>query len=335
GAVAQQILQLAKRAGLDMRGGVLPDAEERICRCLLVAFSDHLALRNDRGTRRCKMVHDRSGELRRESLVESELFVAAEIEERELRGDVSVLLGLATKVEVKWLEETFPDDFNEQTEMSYDSTARRVVCRSERRFRDLVLQSKDQGELDLDQAASLLAAEVMAGRLNLKKWDASVDNWIARVNFVANYCPETEIVPIDEEARQLLIEQICHGALSYKEIKDRPVLKAIKNWISPEQVYYIDTYAPAEMKLPRRHRPAKIRYEADGRAIITSKLQNFYDVPGATLKVANGQVALLVELLAPNQRPVHLTDDLDAFWDGAYAYVRKELAGRYPKHEWR
>ena len=89
------------------------------------------------------------------------------------------------------------------------------------------------------------------------------------------------------------------------------------------------------MKLPGRHRPAKIRYEADGRAIITSKLQNFYDVPGAALKVANGQVALLVELLAPNQRPVHLTNDLDAFWDGAYAYVRKELAGRYPKHEWR
>ena len=51
-------------------------------------------------------------------------------------------------MEVKWLEETFPDDFNEQTEMSYDSTARRVLCRSERRFRDLVLQSKDQGEPD-------------------------------------------------------------------------------------------------------------------------------------------------------------------------------------------
>tara|TARA_B100000989_G_scaffold100597_1_gene73487 strand:+ start:1790 stop:4345 length:2556 start_codon:yes stop_codon:yes gene_type:complete len=335
GAVAQQILQLAERAGLDIRSGTLPDAGERICRCLLVAFSDHLALRNDRGTRRCKMVHARSGELRRESLVEGELFVAAEIEERELRGDVSVLLGLATKVEVKWLEETFPDDFTEQTEMSYDSTARRVSCRSERRFRDLVLHSKDQGEPDLDQAASLLAAEVMAGRLNLKKWNASVDNWIARVNFVANYCPETEIMPINEEARQLLIEQICHGALSYKDIKDRPVLKAVKNWISPEQVYYIETYAPAEMELPLRSRPAKIRYEADGRAIITSKLQDFYDVPSKALRVANGQVALLVELLAPNQRPAHLTDDLDGFWDGAYVHVRKELAGRYPKHEWR
>ena len=133
----------------------------------------------------------------------------------------------------------------------------------------------------------------------------------------------------------MLIEQICHGALSYKEIKDRPVLAAVKEWISPEQHYYIDTYAPAEMDLPRRKRPVRIRYEADGRAFIASKLQDFYDVPGASLRVANGQVGLLIELLAPNGRPAHLTDDLDGFWEGAYAHVRRDLAGRYPKHEWR
>lgn len=349
GAVAQQILKLAERAGFDTRSPVQKTeattggfhsqnggaSEERICQCLLVAFSDHLALRNDRGTRRCRMMHGRSGELRRESVVESELFVAAEIEERELRGDVSVLLGLATAVEPAWLEECFPDDFSEGTATTYDASVRRVVCRTERRFRDLVLKSKDQGEPDYDQAAALLATEVVAGNLNLKNWDAVVENWIQRVNFVARHCPETEIAPIDDEARQLLIEQICHGALSYKEIKDRPVLGAVKEWISPEQVYYIDTYAPAEMDLPRKNRPARIRYEADGRAIIASKLQDFYDVPGSSLRVANGQVPLLVELLAPNQRPAHLTDDLDGFWDGAYAHVRKELAGRYPKHEWR
>ncbi len=335
GAVAQQILKLAERAGLDTRPAALPDSEERICKCLLVAFSDHLALRNDRGTRRCRMVHGRSGELRRESVVESALLVAAEIEERELRGDVSVLLGLATAVNPAWLEEFFPDDFSEGTTTTYDAPARRVVCRTERRFRDLVLKSKDQGEPDYDEAASLLAAEVVAGNLNLKNWDAVVENWIQRVNFVARYCPETEIAPIDSEARQLLIEQICHGALSYKEIKDRPVLNAVKEWISPEQLYYIDTYAPAEITLPNRHRSSKIRYEPDGRAIIASKLQDFYDVPGSSLRVANGKVPLLIELLAPNQRPAHLTDDLDGFWDGAYQHVRKELAGRYPKHEWR
>jgi ATP-dependent helicase HrpB len=335
GDTARQLLQLAQRQGLDTRGAALPDEAERICKCLLAGFSDHLAKRNDSGTRRCRMVHGRTGELRRESVVDSPLLVAAEIEEREVRGEVTVLLGLASAVEPAWLNELFPDDFSDEDQTTYDPSLRRVVARSERRFRDLVLSATDKGAPDVDRAAELLAAEVVAGNLNLKAWDSAVENWILRVNFVAQHCPETEVSPIDDEARQLLVEQICHGALSYKEIKDRPVLATVKEWISPEQHYYIDTYAPATMDLPRRRNPAKIRYEADGRALIASKLQDFYDVPGASLTVANGKVPLLVELLAPNQRPAHLTDDLDGFWDGAYHHVRKELAGRYPKHEWR
>ena len=337
GEIARQLLSVAQRQGLDVRTDPdMKDLEVRISKCLLAGFSDHLAKRNDRGTNRCRMVHGRSGELRRESVVEAELFVAAEIEERDVRGEVTVLLGLATAVEFEWLEELFSGDFTDETVTTYDSSIRRVVCRRSRRFRDLVLTSTDRGEPDYDQAAALLAAEVLAGNLNLKAWDATVEQWIARVNFVAKHCPETEVAAIDPEARQLLLEQICHGALSYKEIKDRPVMAVVKEWISPEQHYYIDTYAPATMDLPRRRRnPAKIRYEADGRAFIASKLQDFYDVPGVSLRVANGQVALLVELLAPNQRPAHLTDDLDGFWGGAYQHVRKDLAGRYPKHEWR
>lgn len=334
GEVARQILQLAQRAGLDTRE-TTEDSEAALLRCLFLAFADHLCLRNDSGTRRCRMVHGRSGELRRESVVDAKLFVAAELEERELRGDVTVLLGLATAVDMAWLNDYYPDDFSEGRFTEYDGSIRRVVSRQQRRFRDLVLEEKEGGDVDPDQAAKLLAEEVLAGRLNLKNWDAVVENWIRRVNFVALHCPETEVAPIDDEAKQLLIEQICHGAVSYKEIKDRPVLQVVQEWISPEQHYYIDTYAPAEMELPRRKRPARIRYEEDGRAVIASKLQDFYDVKGASLRLANGQVAPLVELLAPNGRPAHLTDDLDGFWEGAYHHVRKDLAGRYPKHEWR
>jgi len=331
---AQQIIKLAERLGLKLEEA-RHDADEALRRCLLVAFSDHLCRRIDPGTRRCRMVHGRAGELRRESVVEAALFVAAESEERELRGEVSLLLGLATAVEVDWLRDYYPTDFSETDHVVYDAVQRRVVASHQLRFRDLVLKEKEGGKVDTGRAASLLAAEVVAGRLNLKKWDAVVENWILRVNFVARHCPETEILPIDAEARQLLIEQVCEGAVGYKEIKDREVFKIVQEWVSPEQLYYLDAYAPAELELPRRKRPARIRYEADGRAILASKLQDFYDVRGEQLRVANGKVRLLVELLAPNGRPAHLTDDLDGFWEGAYHHVRKDLAGRYPKHEWR
>ena len=334
-AVYAQLLKLAKRTGLDKRAAALPDLEDRICRCILVAFSDQLCLRKDRGTRRCLMTQGRNGELRRESVVESKLFVAGEIEERELRGDVIILLSLVTAVKISWLQETFPDDFREQFNTYYDPDTRRVRSNRELRFRDLVLEKKEHGEPDADRAAKLLAREVKADNLKLKHWNSEVENWINRVNFVANNCPDAEVALIDTEACSLIIEQICHGALSYKEIKERSVFNVVKEWISPEQHYYVETYAPPAFILPGRSRAIRIRYETDGRAIISSKLQEFYDVPGSLLRVANGNVPLLIELLAPNQRPVHLTEDLDGFWDGAYKQVRKDLAGRYPRHEWR
>ena len=53
-----------------------------------------------------------------------------------------------------------------------------------------------------------------------------------------------------------------------------------------------------------------------------------------TPRVAAGRVPVLLHLLAPNQRPQQVTDDLASFWRNTYPEVRKELAGRYPKHAW-
>jgi ATP-dependent helicase HrpB len=54
----------------------------------------------------------------------------------------------------------------------------------------------------------------------------------------------------------------------------------------------------------------------------------------ATPRLARGQVPLVIELLAPNHRPVQITDDLASFWRRTYPEVRKQLRGRYPKHHW-
>ena len=50
--------------------------------------------------------------------------------------------------------------------------------------------------------------------------------------------------------------------------------------------------------------------------------------------VAQGRIPLKVELLSPARRPVQVTTDLENFWTGSYPAVRKDMAGRYPKHAW-
>ena len=50
--------------------------------------------------------------------------------------------------------------------------------------------------------------------------------------------------------------------------------------------------------------------------------------------VAGGRVPVTVELLSPARRPIQVTADLPGFWAGTWREVRRELAGRYPKHDW-
>jgi len=58
-------------------------------------------------------------------------------------------------------------------------------------------------------------------------------------------------------------------------------------------------------------------------------------VPGAKLKICQGRVPMVICIQSPARRTQQRTTDLDAFWKGSYELVKKELKGRYPKHEWR
>ena len=53
-----------------------------------------------------------------------------------------------------------------------------------------------------------------------------------------------------------------------------------------------------------------------------------------TPKIVGGRVPLTLHLLSPAGRPVQVTRDLAGFWRGTYFDVRKDLKGRYPKHDW-
>ena len=71
-----------------------------------------------------------------------------------------------------------------------------------------------------------------------------------------------------------------------------------------------------------------------GDVILSETVQALYDLP-LPVTVAEGKVSVVFEILAPSRRPVQITRDLDYFWKNSYHDVKKELKGRYPKHEWR
>jgi ATP-dependent helicase HrpB len=332
----EQFLRIAAAEGLDI--SEKPVAPASVQRCVLVGFSDHLAKRLDAGTLRCELVHGRRGVLARESVVQkAPLFVASEVREVESGAGkdraLNVVLNLATAVNETWLRELFPADFKEVRAVVYDATSQRVVARDETRFRDLVLEEKLSDNPPAEEAARILAREVAAGRCALENWNESVEQWILRVNRLRQWMPELALPAIEAEDRDAMLELICHGAFSDNEIKDRPVLPVVKSWLSRQQQAWIEDYAPERIQLPRG-RTVKVVYSVDAAPTIAARIQDLYGIKD-TVWIAGRRVPVRIQVLAPSNRPVQITENLSVFWRDTYPKLKQELQRKYPKHDWR
>ena len=331
GPLFEQFLRIAKDEGLDVKPREVRD--EALQKCILIGFSDRVARRLDQGTLRCELVHNRRGVLARESAVQhSPLFVAAEVREVEGR-EVNTILSLATAIEVDWLREFYPEDMESSLHVQFDSMAKRVQAAELLKFRGLALSAKRVEPPPADMAARLLADEIIAGRLPLPNWDHNVEQWLLRLRLLCQHCPELQLSPITEDDRKHIIGQLCHGAVSYKDIKEREVKPVVMSWLSEPQRGLLDKHAPERLTLPNGRTP-KVAYEATGPPHISLRIQELYDVT-QTPKIALGRVPVLVHILTPGMKPIQITQDLASFWREHYPRIKSELQRKYPKHLWR
>lgn len=328
-----QFVRLAREQGLDPAPGRFQDTA--LQKCLLIAFSDRVARRLDRGTLRCELVHGRRGVLARESVVQdAPLLVAAEVREVGRTGeDPQTILSLATAVEPAWLEELFPEDLTRQARCVYDATARRVYAEEVRTFRGLVIEKRAVEPPPADEAARLLAAEILAGRLALEDWDHALEQWIVRLNRLSQWCPELELPPLTDADRRDLLEQLCQGAFTYREVKSRPVKPLVHGWLNAAQRRLLEEHAPERLELPGGRR-AKVVYDPVLPPRLAARIQDLYGLT-QTPRIARGRVPVVVEILAPNHRPVQVTQDLAGFWREHYPRLKQEFQRQYPKHAWR
>ena len=333
GPLHEQFLRIAKQQGLDVDAN--PVGDEALRKCILIGFSDRVARRIDEGQPRCDLVHGRRGTLARESVVrQSPLMVVTEIQEIGGKpGDVNTVLSLATAIEIDWLREFFPEDLRSETRVTFDSVTNRVRAEDTLRFRDLVVSSRRMETPPPDAAARLLADEVVAGRLQLSRWDHSVVQWILRLNLLGKWCPDLGLPQIHDEERRDIIEQVCHGGVSFKDIKDREVKPVVQSWISGVQRDMVEKYMPERIALSNGRTP-KVTYEAENPPFISLRIQELFGVT-QTPKIAMGRVPLSVHILAPSMRPVQVTQDLANFWREHYPRIKSELQRKYPKHDWR
>jgi ATP-dependent helicase HrpB len=335
GIHAQAARQAKETATLFLKAGkkAVASAEDEntaLRKCIAVAFADHMAKRRP-DTRRCDVIDGRVAEIDRDSIcTDADLMVASEIRDPERAK--TPFLSNVTRIEESWLAELATDAFEDVVEARYDSHQKRVITEHRKTFGSLVLENRISHEVSDDDAGRLLKIQVEAGEVPLSGWDDDVDRWITRLNCLAAWKPDWQLPPLTPDDRILLIEHMLAGCRTRKDVKNIDVRKQVEDWLNPMQRNLVREHCPTRIQLPNgRH--ARVRYEEGSPPVISSKLQDFFGMTEAPT-VAAGEIRCTVELLAPNGRPAALTDDLARFWKNGYELVRKDLKGRYPKHDW-
>jgi ATP-dependent helicase HrpB len=78
----------------------------------------------------------------------------------------------------------------------------------------------------------------------------------------------------------------------------------------------------------------KVLYSADAPPTIAARIQDLYGIK-EKIWIADRRAAVRIQVLAPSNRPVQVTDDLSLFWRETYPKLKQQLQRRYPKHDWR
>jgi ATP-dependent helicase HrpB len=305
-----------------------------LIRCVVRSFPDHLAVRRDKGTLVCRLPGGSHGELAKVSSVrDARLLVAAECRHIGSGKGSRVQLSLACEVREEWLSELFPDQLRQEEEVVWNDLRRAVEKHRRHYCGELLLSRTTVPELELDEAATVLAREIISRKLVLNGRDKDCKAWLRRVAWLREAKPEQGLIAYDEGEMEIILAEFAYGARRYGELKNKPLLPFLRNAMNWGEQQFVDQMAPPTLPLPSG-RKLRIDYRVGHQPRGRARIQELFGLE-ETPSVAGGAIRVTIELLGPNMRPVQITDDLAGFWRELYPKVRIELKRRYPKHDWR
>lgn len=316
------LAQLAPRLRHGLEPRARAAAEETLLRLLLAAYPDRVVRRRDAAGPRGVMVGGRGVVLDRQSIVrEARFFVAPLLDGRGPDATVR----LASAIDPSWLNSRAEDH------CSFDPASGRVIATRRVLFEDLVLDEQPRSP-HAEEAATRLAEHASRDPLAALEPDEPTLSFLARVRWLAGQMPELEL-PADEAIWvRGLLPTLCAGKSKLAELRAEPLRRWLEGSLTAAQRRSLERLAPERLRVPSG-RQVTLTYPEQGPPVLSVKLQELFGLAD-TPTVAGGATPVLLELLAPNGRPVQRTRDLRSFWDRTYAEVRKELRQRYPRHPW-
>ena len=167
-------------------------------------------------------------------------------------------------------------------------------------------------------------------------WSAEAEQLRIRLACATRWLPEFVWPRVDDEALLSSLENWLlpemTGVYSLNGLKRIDLSRALNHLLDWPMRQRLDSALPTHYTVPTGSQIA-LRYSDDNPPVLAVRMQEMFG-ESRTPCIAEGRVSLVLELLSPAQRPLQITRDLSAFWNGAYREVQKEMKGRYPKHVW-
>lgn len=326
-----------------VNGDGLAIDEESACGLLLAcAYPDRIAQRRDpdNNNSQYQLSNGRAAVFTSPDSLQRQpwLVVAAAVSHRERASE---RIALAAALDPTLFDGPLQDDVTIRTRVEWDARSERLLAEQQHRVGALLLARKPLTRMDPQQRQATLLALLRSRGLTLLPWNDELQQWRQRVLLLRrlheqecgdadNPWPDVSDAGLLDSLEQWLGPWL--GEIQQLQDWQRLDLKALLHnllpWPLPQQ---LDELAPPRFSVPSGSRLA-IDYSHNP-PVLAVRLQEMFGCQ-TTPTIARGRVALVVHLLSPARRPIQVTQDLAGFWHSSYLEVKKEMRGRYPKHQW-
>jgi ATP-dependent helicase HrpB len=268
-------------------------------------------------------------------LAHEPLLAVAEVDGRRRGGRIL----LAAPLGADQLDEVAGDQVVEHARLDWDRDRDDLVARVERSLGRLRLGTVERRPSPGLAATTALVDRVRRTGLAALPWTDAARSLQARIAFLRAHLGDEWPDLSDAALRRGLdawLAPLLAGATGRADLERLDLAAVLRGMVPYPAAAGLDRLAPETVTLPGGGRPAPLAYgggEPGDPPVLAVRVQQVFGVT-ETPRVAGDRVPVTLHLLSPAGRPVQITSDLAGFWTGSWHDVRKEMAGRYPKHPW-
>jgi len=242
----------------------------------------------------------------------------------------SARIRLAVAIDPAALPPSVEAQVTETVESGFDAVSGTVFSRRRRRLGVLVLE--DRTVAADPAAATAVLAEAIGRRMDALPWtDAArqLQARAARLRELDPDAPDLSDTALAASVAQWLAPHLA-GLSRLSDVAGLDLHDLLRGVLGWQRAARLDRNLPTHLALPGAR--AAVDY-GQPVPLASARAQAFYGL-AATPSLAGGRVPLQLALLSPAGRPIAITADLAGFWRGAWADARKDMRGRYPRHDW-